>query len=130
MEPGNNLTDSDKPQDVVLNINYIEFPAADLDLAQQFYETVFGWRFTDYGPEYRAFNDEVLEGGFYKAQLSSSTSNGAALIVLYSKNLEATQNRVLAAGGKITRETFDFPGGRRFQFNDPNGNELAVWSDK
>ena len=122
--------EGDSLHDVVLSINYIELPAADVDRAQRFYESVFGWRFTDYGPEYRAFNDEVLNGGFYQSELCSSTANGAALVVLYSRNLEAALGRVLEAGGKITREIFDFPGGRRFQFNDPNGNELAVWSDK
>ncbi len=123
-------TDSDSLQDVVLNINYIELPATDLDRAQRFYESVFGWHFTNYGPKYRAFNDEVLNGGFYKSELHSSTANGAALVVLYSRNLEATLDRVIEAGGILTREIFDFPGGRRFQFSDPNGNELAVWSDR
>lgn len=126
----NKLTDADGIQDVVLNINYIEFPAADLDLAQRFYETVFGWHFTDFGPEYRAFNDQAMNGGFYQSELHSSTASGAALVVLYSRNLEATLDRVRKAGGNITQEIFDFPGGRRFQFSDPNGNELAVWSDK
>ena len=128
--PQINLMDSDPLQHDVLNISYIEFPAADLDQTQTFYEAVFGWRFTEYGPEYRAFNDERMNGGFYKSELFSSTANGAALVVLYCKNLEASLDRVVKAGGQISAEIFDFPGGRRFQFKDPNGNELAVWSDK
>lgn len=122
--------DGDGLHNDVLNINYIEFPAADLDRTQSFYEAVFGWHFTDYGADYRAFNDEVLDGGFYRSKHSSSTANGAALVVLYSKNLEAALDRVVSAGGNIVRDIFDFPGGRRFQFTDPNGNELGVWSDK
>ena len=123
-------TEGDALHNDVLNINYVEFPAADLDRAQAFYEAVFGWHFTDHGPEYRAFNDEVLEGGFYLSELCSTTAAGGALVILYSKNLEASLDRVVKAGGSISREIFDFPGGRRFQFTDPNGNELGVWSDK
>lgn len=110
-------------------INYLELPARDLDAAQGFYEKSFGWSFTDYGPEYRAFNDGFIDGGFYKSDASSSTSNGAALIVLYAKNLEQTRDTVLRSGGAIVKEIFSFPGGRRFHFTDPNDNELAVWSD-
>jgi len=110
-------------------INYLELPARDLDAIQGFYEGAFDWSFTDYGPEYRAFNDGFIDGGFYKAEASSSTSNGAALIVLYAKDLEKTRDAVLRNGGTIVKEIFPFPGGRRFHFGDPNGNELAVWSD-
>lgn len=110
-------------------INYLELPARDLDAIQGFYERAFGWSFTDYGPEYRAFNDGVIDGGFRKAELSSSTNNGATLIVLYATNLERTRDVVLQHGGAIVKEIFSFPGGRRFHFADPNGNELAVWSD-
>jgi predicted enzyme related to lactoylglutathione lyase len=111
-------------------INYLELPARDLDAVQRFYEDAFGWSFTDYGPEYRAFNDGFINGGFYKADASSSTGNGAALIVLYGEDLEKTQEVVLSHGGTIVKEIFSFPGGRRFHFADPCGNELAVWSDR
>jgi len=111
-------------------INYLELPARDFDAIQAFYGQAFGWTFTDYGPEYRAFNDGTLDGGFYKAEKQSSTENGAALIVLYATDLEQTRDTVLASGGKLVKEIFAFPGGRRFHFADPNGNELAVWSDK
>jgi predicted enzyme related to lactoylglutathione lyase len=110
-------------------IDYLELPAADLDAAQRFYEAAFGWSFVDYGPDYRAFNDGALDGGFYRAPLQSRTSQGGVLVVLFSSDLEASLATVLAAGATLVKEIFDFPGGRRFHFADPNGNELAVWSD-
>lgn len=116
--------------DVVIKINYVEFPAKDLHAIQVFYERVFGWHFSDHGPKYRAFNDDMLDGGFYKSSKQSTTKNGAALIVLYSNNLEAARDRVIGAGGTIVEDIFTFPGGQRFHFADPNGNELGVWSDK
>jgi len=111
-------------------INYIEFPANDFDAVQSFYEKAFKWTFTDYGDEYRAFNDGQMDGGFYKSDQHSSTENGAALVVLYANNLEQTKDVVIASGGKLVNDIFSFPGGRRFHFSDPSGNELAVWSDK
>jgi predicted enzyme related to lactoylglutathione lyase len=110
-------------------INYLELPARDLDAVQAFYEGAFGWTFTDYGPEYRAFNDGFIDGGFYRSTESSRTGNGAALIVVYAANLENTITTVRSNGGQIIKDIFSFPGGRRFHFADPNGNELAVWSD-
>lgn len=111
-------------------IDYVEFPAADFDAIQAFYEKAFGWEFTDYGPEYRAFSDGQLNGGFRQADLKSTTKSGGALVILYAKNLVATRDRVVSSGGEIIEAIFSFPGGKRFQFADPNGNELAVWSDK
>lgn len=111
-------------------IDYLEFPASNFDAVQAFYEAVFGWSFTDYGENYRAFNDGRLDGGFYLSDAKSTTANGAALVIFYADNLEAVQQEVLAQGGKLTQAIFSFPGGRRFQFADPHGNELAVWSDK
>ncbi|MEO6447088.1 MAG: VOC family protein [Gemmatimonadaceae bacterium] len=110
-------------------INYLELPARDLDAAEAFYKGAFGWTFTPYGPEYRAFNDGTTDGGFYKADASSRTDNGAALIVLYADNLEGTRDTVVRSGGTIVKDIFPFPGGRRFHFADPNGNELAVWGN-
>jgi predicted enzyme related to lactoylglutathione lyase len=109
-------------------IDYLELPAKDFDSVQAFYSAAFGWTFTDYGPEYRAFNDGKIDGGFYLSELHSSTATGAALIVLYADDLEATRDQVIASGGKIVKEIFSFPGGRRFHFADPHANELAVWS--
>ena len=113
-----------------LKIDYIELPAQDLDAAQAFYEQTFNWTFTDYGPDYRAFSDGSFNGGFYRAGRQSSTASGAALVVMYALDLEQTREAVMAAGGAIVKDIFPFPGGRRFQFTDPNGNELAVWSDR
>lgn len=110
-------------------IDYIEFPAADLEKAKAFYSGAFGWSFTDYGPDYCAFHDGRLDGGFYRAPLRASASEGSALVVIYAADLEATHGRVTEHGGTIVREIFSFPGGRRFHFADPNGNELAVWSE-
>lgn len=90
----------------------------------------FGWNFVDYGPDYAAFSNSGIEGGIYTAEGFSATETGGALVVLYSDNLEATLNNVVKAGGAIKKEIFSFPGGRRFHFTEPGGNELAVWSDK
>lgn len=111
-------------------IDYLELPAADLPTVQAFYENAFDWKFISYGDEYVAFNDGTIDGGFYQSDRSSLTENGAALVILYANDLEATLEKVLASGGKIIKEVFSFPGGRRFQFLDPSGNELGVWSDK
>jgi predicted enzyme related to lactoylglutathione lyase len=110
-------------------INYVEFPSKEIEVTKSFFITVFAWTFVDYGPEYTAFSNAGLEGGFFKSDLTVSTSNGSALIVLYSENLEQTQSKIESTGGKIIKPTFSFPGGRRFHFSDPNGNEYAVWSD-
>ncbi len=111
-------------------IDYVELPAADFDAVEAFYSETFDWTFTPYGSEYRAFNDGQLNGGFFSSQLCSTTASGAALVILYATDLEATRDRVVANGGKINKEIFSFPGGRRFQFIDTHGNELGVWSDK
>jgi len=108
-------------------IDYIEFPATDIAATKAFYGAVFGWTFTDYGPDYSSFTDGQLAGGFARAP---SNSTGGPLVVLYSSNLEGTQGAVTGSGGRIAKPIFAFPGGRRFHFLDPNGNELAVWSDK
>ncbi len=111
-------------------INYVEFPSKDLDKTKNFFSSVFDWKFTDYGPDYTAFSNAGLAGGFYKTDLTCSTGSGSALIVFYSNQLENTQNKITGAGGSIIKPIFSFPGGRRFHFTDPNGNEYAVWSDQ
>lgn len=111
-------------------INYVEFPAKDMQATKTFFSKAFGWSFTDFGPDYTAFSNEGLDGGFFKSELSVSTDNGSALIVFYSNDLEQTQEKIETAGGTIKVAIFSFPGGRRFHFTDPNGNEYAVWSDK
>lgn len=109
-------------------LDYLELPATGgvLDRVKAFYSSAFGWTFTDYGPAYSAF-EEGLDGGFHT---DSAKGLPRPLPILYSADLEATLAEVEAAGGKIVRPIFSFPGGRRFHFTDPAGNELAVWSEK
>ena len=107
-------------------IDYIEFPATDVTATKTFYQTVFGWHFTDYGPDYTSFKDGRLSGGFTTA---SSVQPRGVLVVVYAVDLERTERAVVNAGGRIVRGIFSFPGGRRFHFTDPSGNELAVWSE-
>ena len=110
-------------------INYVEFPSKDIPATKAFFEQAFGWSFVDYGPEYTAFSNEGVDGGFFKSEQQSLTSNGAALIIFFSDDLESTQTKVENAGGTVIRPIFSFPGGRRFHFTEPSGNEFAVWSD-
>jgi len=110
-------------------INYVEFPARDIHATKAFFHHAFGWSFEDFGPEYAAFSNQGLDGGFFKSDLTASTEHGSALIVFYSRDLEATQAKIESAGGVIAKPIFSFPGGRRFHFVEPSGNEFAVWSD-
>ena len=109
-------------------INYLEFPARDIEAIKHFFTLAFDWSFVDYGPEYTAFSDEGIDGGFFKSDLSSSTENGSVLVVFYSNDIEKTQSKIQKAGGTVVKALFPFPGGHRFHFCDPNGNEYAVWS--
>ncbi|MGI6851450.1 VOC family protein [Mesorhizobium sp. 1B3] len=106
-------------------LDYLEMPAtgSTLDSTKAFYSAAFGWSFTDYGPTYSAF-DEGLEGGF---DANAAEAPAKPLPVIYSERLEETLATVENAGGTIVRPIFSFPGGRRFHFLDPAGNELAVW---
>lgn len=108
-------------------VDYVEMPGGALPKTKAFYTAAFGWSFVDYGPDYAAFN-EGLDGGF----LSAADYEGGAskpLVILYAHDLEAMQAKVEAAGGVVVKPIFSFPGGRRFHFTDPAGNELAVWSE-
>jgi predicted enzyme related to lactoylglutathione lyase len=107
-------------------IDYVEFPAGDLPATKAFYAKVFGWSFTDYGPEYASMA-EGLDGGFYA---DAAESVKKPLVILFAHDLEAMEAKVKAAGGTITRPIFSFPGGRRFHFSDPSGNELGVFSEE
>ena len=109
-------------------IDYIELSVLDLDQAKRFYGEAFGWQFNDYGPTYTGIQKEGGEAG--GMTVASSVIAGGPLVILYSRDLDATIAGVREAGGRITKETYEFPGGRRFHFADPSGNELAVWSDK
>jgi hypothetical protein len=108
-------------------IDYIELGATDVAAMKRFYADAFGWRFTDYGPEYASFEDGRLAGG---VRQDGSVSRGGPLIVIFAMDLADAEARVRAAGGTIVTPPFAFPGGRRFHFTDPSGNELAVWSDR
>ncbi|MBX3581223.1 MAG: VOC family protein [Rhizobiaceae bacterium] len=109
-------------------LDYLEMPATSgtLDSVKAFYSAAFGWTFTDFGPTYSAF-EQGLDGGFHT---DASGGSHKPLPILYSEQLEATLAEVEAAGGAILKPIFSFPGGRRFHFADPAGNELAVWSDQ
>lgn len=111
-------------------LQYVEFPANNLAATKAFFSSVFGWTFQDYGEEYVAFDHQGLEGGFYFADMASQTQNGSALLVFYSVELENTLAKIQNAGGVVCKDIFSFPGGRRFHFQEPSGNEFAVWSDK
>jgi predicted enzyme related to lactoylglutathione lyase len=107
-------------------IDYIEFSSNDIAKSKQFYSSVFGWKFEDYGPDYTSFADGRIAGGFMKGKPSAGVG---PLVVIYAAALEATEKKIREAGGEIVKATFSFPGGRRFHFTDPSGNELAVWSE-
>lgn len=109
-------------------IDYVELSVTNMAESKRFYEAAFRWEFIDYGPDYAAIRTQDGEVG--GLQLEQEVSTGGPLVILYSRDLDVTLGRVRDAGGRITREPFEFPGGRRFHFLDPSGNELAVWSDK
>lgn len=109
------------------HINYVEFKAKDLEKIKQFYTASFEWIFTNYGPTYIAFSESGLQGGFEKTE--NEIVNGV-LVILYHKNLDLIKSKIIESNGEISKDIFSFPGGRRFHFTDPAGNELAVWSDK
>ena len=108
-------------------INYIEFKAKDLEKIKTFYKAAFGWTFTDYGSTYTAFADSGIEGGF---ELTEDDIVNGVLVVLHHDNLEQIKQHVIDCGGKITQDIFSFPGGSRFHFTDPSGNELAIWREE
>lgn len=110
-------------------INYIEIPVKDIEASKRFFSKVFDWSFVDYGPEYAGITGAGIDGGLFVSDVTVATSTGSVLVVLYSANLEQSQQSISEQGGEITKPIFTFPGGRRFHFCDPNGNEYAVWSD-
>ncbi len=108
-------------------INYIELPIIDLAASKAFYSAAFGWTYIDYGPTYASFQGAGIDGGL-DADSDRKPGKNGALVILHSDDLVAAQSAIETAGGKITIAIFAFPGGRRFHFSDPSGNELAVWS--
>jgi uncharacterized protein len=114
-----------------LRIDYIEFAASDIERAKAFYAGVFGWKFTDYGPDYTSFDDGRVLGGFVGGAgvQQAGSGGGNPLVVMYALDLAGVERAVVAAGGRVI-DHIDFPGGKRFHFLDPVGNRLAVWSDR
>ncbi|MGO3124893.1 MAG: VOC family protein [Advenella sp.] len=114
-------------QDKNGKLDYIEFTVRDIVRTCKFYASAFGWSFKDYGPQYCEFTDERFTGGFAQGE---PVSPGGPLVILYTDNLAHMQERIERAGGRVVKPVFAFPGGRRFHFADPDGYELAVWSDQ
>ncbi|WP_282607766.1 VOC family protein [Pelagibius sp. Alg239-R121] len=108
-----------------MKIDYVEMPALDFGAMKAFYGAAFGWDFEEWGDEYMSFSNSGLEGGFRKAD--TSPPRGGSLVILLAEDLDAAEKAVTAAGGDII-ERHEFPGGRRFHFTDPSGNELAIWT--
>lgn len=116
------------------HIDYVELPGGDLAATKEFYSSAFGWGFIDYGPAYAGFDDAGLDGGLAGADADIQEGTGAPpttapLVLLKADDLEGALGRVTAAGGTVTAPIFTFPGGRRFHFRDPAGNELGVWGE-
>lgn len=120
----------DKAMTAEDKIDYIEIPASDPAEARNFFEQLFGWNFEDYGPDYVSFNDGRMFGGFYRSANKVQVAAGSVLVVFYRSDLKVAIGRVKELGGSIIKETYSFPGGSRFHFTDPSGNEYAVWSEK
>jgi predicted enzyme related to lactoylglutathione lyase len=108
------------------HINYVEFYSPDLQIVKRFYSQVFEWVFTDFGFRYTAFSESGIAGGF---ELSDKPITKGALVILYHSELENIREKIKTAGGSIVQDVFSFPGGKRFHFEDPAGNELAVWTE-
>lgn len=107
----------------VARINYVELPVADTAVAKSFYELAFGWLMSEFGPTYAATTTGDVDLGL---QGDAAEASRAPLPVIDVDGLDAWPDRVAAAGGTVVRPIFAFPGGRRFHFRDPSGNELAV----
>lgn len=108
-------------------IDYIEIPSTDLGKSREFFGALFGWSFQDWGPEYMSFNDGRLDGGFrYSTEAAPATG---VLVVFFSSDIERDRDRVVELGATISQDIFEFPGGRRFHFVDPTGNEYAIWAE-
>ncbi len=118
------------PPSIPNTVDYIESPSRDLSKTKAFFTALLGWRFTEYGPEYLAFEDGRLNGGFYRSEKVSSTAAGSTIAIVYTEHLEALRDQAVKLGATITRDIFSFPGGRRFHFTEPGGSEFALWSNK
>lgn len=110
-------------------IDYIELPSKNLAATKSFFTQLFGWSFQDYGPDYCAFDDGRTTGGFFASEKTGRVAAGAPLIVFHHPELRKVSDEVARLGGEITREIFEFPGGRRFHFEAPGGGEFAIWGE-
>ncbi len=112
-------------------VDYVELMVTDMDLAKRFYGGAFGWTFNDYGPGYTGYVDGARgdreAGGL---RLVDAVTPGGPLVVLFSRDLEATRASVREAGGTVVADIFEFPGGRRFELEDPFGTRLGVWTPR
>lgn len=109
-----------------MKIDYIELASGDIGATSRFLSAAFGWTYVDYGPDYKGFADAGIDGGING---TGEREAGAPLIILKTDDLEAAEAAVRKAGGSVTKAIYAFPGGRRFQFREPGGNEMAVWSE-
>jgi predicted enzyme related to lactoylglutathione lyase len=105
-------------------------PSRSLAETKRFFSGLFKWSFQDYGPDYAAFDDGRMTGGFFTSEKTADVESGSPLIVFYHTDLPKILTKVKELGGEITREIFEFPGGHRFHFREPGGGEFAIWSDK
>ncbi|MBU1109889.1 MAG: VOC family protein [Candidatus Riflebacteria bacterium] len=110
-------------------IDYIEIPTSDIEQTKKFFAALMGWEFEDFGPAYTCFSDGRMKGGFYESPKKISPEAGSILLVFSAPDLEAACTQVRELGGKISKDIFSFPGGRRFHFTEPCGNEFAFWSE-
>lgn len=106
-----------------MKIDYLEFRSPEIVATRDFFSRAFGWSFNDYGPDYQELADAGISGGIAAGSLAPP------LVILKSDDLEAALARVTEAGAVVTKPIFAFPGGRRFQFREPGGTEMAVWSE-
>ena len=107
-------------------IDYVEIPVTDIAAARDFLGAMFGWEFQEWGPDYSSFSDGHLDGGLCRADAAAPATG--VLLVFYSEDLERDVERVKKLGATVSKEIFEFPGGRRFHFVEPAGVEFAMWS--
>lgn len=107
-------------------IDYVEFPSSDRAATSAFFSAAFGWGTTSYGPDYDGLTGAGIDGGVDQG----AGKVAATMAIVRTDDLDDAEKRVIAAGGVITRAPFDFPGGRRFHFREPGGNEVAVWTTR
>lgn len=111
----------------MISIDYIEFKVRDIACSKAFYGAAFDWQFQDYGENYCEFSSGNIKGGFVR---EAPKAVEGALVILYTSELRELEQKLISLGTEIVQPIFAFPGGHRFHFKDPDGYELAVWSDR